>query len=113
MSIILPCESLNGAWETGSHSRARGGCHVSTLFPGRGVTIRILIINNVLRIDEQLNLFPTKIFISSNLVAKKVTLQWNLLQGVPFKSGPSNNTTNSDPWIYNELHWIKAQILEE
>ena len=32
-----PCESLNGAWETGSHTRVRGGCHVST-FPGRGVT---------------------------------------------------------------------------
>ena len=34
-----PCESLNGAWKTGSHSRARGGCHVSTLFPGWGVTV--------------------------------------------------------------------------
>ena len=33
----LPCESLDGAWETGSHARARGGCHVST-FSGRGVT---------------------------------------------------------------------------
>ena len=27
----MPCESLDGAWETGSHSRARGGCHVSAL----------------------------------------------------------------------------------
>ena len=33
-----PCESLNGAWETRTHSRARGGCHVSTS-PGRGVTL--------------------------------------------------------------------------
>ena len=32
MDIILPCEFLNGAWETGFHSRARGGCHVSTFF---------------------------------------------------------------------------------
>ena len=31
------CGSLNGTWETGTHSRARGGCHVSA-FPGRGVT---------------------------------------------------------------------------
>ena len=37
-----PCESLNGAWETGSHLRARGGCHVSTLFLGRGVTILLV-----------------------------------------------------------------------
>ena len=42
MDIFLPCESLNGVWETGSHSRARGGCHVSTLFPGRGVTILLV-----------------------------------------------------------------------
>ena len=32
MDIILPCEFLNGVWETGFHSRARDGCHVSTLF---------------------------------------------------------------------------------
>ena len=37
-----PCESLNGAGEIGSHSRARGGCHVSTLFPGRDVTILLV-----------------------------------------------------------------------
>ena len=30
-------ESLDRAWETKTHSRARGGCHVST-FPGRDVT---------------------------------------------------------------------------
>ena len=33
----MPCGSLNGAWEIGTHSRARGGCHVPA-FPGRGVT---------------------------------------------------------------------------
>ena len=33
----MPCESLDGAWRTGTHSMAHGGCHVST-FPGRGVT---------------------------------------------------------------------------
>ena len=36
-----PCGSLDGAWETGTHSRARGGCHVSTS-PGRGVTILLV-----------------------------------------------------------------------
>ena len=49
MDIIVPCEFLNGAWETGSHSRARGGCHVSTLFgSGRDnfIGIRAKFIND-------------------------------------------------------------------
>ena len=33
-----PCESLYGFWETGTHSRARSGCHVLT-FSGRGVIV--------------------------------------------------------------------------
>ena len=33
----MPCEFLDGAWETEIHSRARGSCHVSTS-PSRGVT---------------------------------------------------------------------------
>ena len=37
LGYLKPCESLDGAWENGTHSRARGGCHVST-FSGRGVT---------------------------------------------------------------------------
>ena len=32
MKLVADVKSLNGVWETGSHSRARGGCHVSTLF---------------------------------------------------------------------------------
>ena len=28
----MPCEFSNGAWETESHSRVHGGCHVSILF---------------------------------------------------------------------------------
>ena len=37
LGYLVPCESLDGFRETGTHSRARGDCHVST-FPGRGVT---------------------------------------------------------------------------
>ena len=33
----MPCESLDEFWETGTYSRARDGCHVST-FPGWGMT---------------------------------------------------------------------------
>ena len=33
-------ESLDGFWKTRTHSKACGGCHVST-FPGRGVTSKL------------------------------------------------------------------------
>ena len=33
----MPCESLDGAWKIETHSRVRGGCHMSTS-PDRGVT---------------------------------------------------------------------------
>ena len=37
----MPCELLFGFQETETHSRARGGCHVST-FLGRSVTILLV-----------------------------------------------------------------------
>ena len=37
----MPCEFLDGVWKTGTHSRTRGGCHMSTS-PGRGVTLIII-----------------------------------------------------------------------
>ena len=33
----MPYESLDDFWETGTHSKARDGCHMST-FSGRGMT---------------------------------------------------------------------------
>ena len=41
----MPCEFLDGVWKTGTHSRTRGGCHMSTS-PGRGVTFKVYY-NNV------------------------------------------------------------------
>ena len=46
----MPCESLDGAWETGTHSRARGGCHVSTLF-GSGHDTFGLFLGQLIRSD--------------------------------------------------------------
>ena len=34
---FIPCGSMDGFWEIGTHLRACGGCHVLT-FPDRGVT---------------------------------------------------------------------------
>ena len=51
MGINVPCEFLNGTWEIGSHSRARGGCHVSTLFgSGRDnfISIRAMVFKMIL-----------------------------------------------------------------
>ena len=50
MDIILACESLNGAWETGSHSRVHGGCHVSTFSRSRrdnfiGIRAPVFLLN--------------------------------------------------------------------
>ena len=39
----MPYGSLNRAWETGTYSRARGGCHVPAI-PGRGVTSLVLMV---------------------------------------------------------------------
>ena len=38
----MPCGLLFGFQETETHSRARGGCHVST-FLGRGVTLSLIL----------------------------------------------------------------------
>ena len=43
LGYLVPCESLDEFRKTGTHSRACGGCHVST-FPGRGVTNSIWIL---------------------------------------------------------------------
>ena len=37
LGCLVPCESLDEFSKTGTHLRARGGCHVLT-FPDRGVT---------------------------------------------------------------------------
>ena len=42
LGYLKPYESWGGAWETGTHSKARDGCHVST-FPSRGVTYQPVI----------------------------------------------------------------------
>ena len=40
LGCLVPCESLDGFSKTGTHLRARGGCHVST-FPDQGVTVAL------------------------------------------------------------------------
>ena len=37
LGCLMPCESLDGFWETGTYLRARDDCHVST-FLSRGMT---------------------------------------------------------------------------
>ena len=62
----MPCGPLIEFWEIGTHSKVRGGCHMST-FPGRDVTILLVSEQSIFEI---LTLFFRVQWISKELLPK-------------------------------------------